>query len=162
MLNFTNSLFLFALVGLAVPILLHLINRELAVNLKFPSIRFINRSQLPRREKRKLRDLLLLLLRMCLYAAIVLAFAKPVWVEPLPEVAAGGSMEQTIYLVDASSSMSRNNTWSEAVLAVRQDATEIDAQEFGLVVFADRVLAQISPTSNRDALENTLQGTAPA
>ena len=162
MLNFTNSLFLFALAGLAVPILLHLINRELAVNLKFPSIRFINRSQLPRREKRKLRDLLLLLLRMCLYAAIVLAFAKPVWVEPLPEVAAGGSMKQTIYLVDASSSMSRNNTWSEAVTAVRQDAAEADAQEFGLVVFADRVLAQISPTSNRDALENTLQGTEPA
>lgn len=162
MLSFANSLFLFALAGLAVPILLHLINRELAVNLKFPSIRFINRSQLPRREKRKLRDLLLLLLRLCLYTAIVLAFAKPVWIEPLPETVAGGSTKQTIYLVDASSSMSRGSSWNDAVDTVRQDMATIEAQEFGLVVFADRVLTQIQPSTDSDALENALQDMEPS
>jgi hypothetical protein len=162
MLNFTNSLFLFALAGLAVPILLHLINRELAVNLKFPSIRFIHRSQMPRKEKRKLRDLLLLLLRMCLYAAVVLAFAKPVWVEPIPEVVAGGSSQQTIYVVDASSSMSRGSAWANAVNAVQRDMTEDDAQERGLIVFADRVLTQIQPTTDGDSLESALQGITPA
>lgn len=161
MLNFTNSLFLFALAGLAVPILLHLINRELAVNLKFPSIRFINRAQMPRREKRKLRDLLLLLLRLCLYAAIVLAFAKPVWVEPLPEMAADSSSKQTIYMVDASSSMSRGGAWSESVEAVLRDIDDLDAQELGLVVFADRVLTQIQPTTVGDALEDALNDSAP-
>ncbi len=162
MLNFGNSLFLFALAGLAVPILLHLINRELAVSLKFPSIRFIDRSQLPRREKRKLRDLLLLALRLFLFAAIVLAFAKPVWVTPLTTVAEGTTLEQTIYLVDASSSMARGNQWQAAKSALRNDLANTDAAEVGLVAYADRVLIQMSPSTDPDPIENFIQEIQPS
>ncbi|MDA0349528.1 MAG: BatA domain-containing protein [Verrucomicrobia bacterium] len=162
MLNFGNSLFLFALAGLAVPILLHLINRELAVNLKFPSIRFIDRSQLPRREKRKLRDLLLLALRLLLFAAIVFAFAKPVWVTPLTTVAEGTTLQQTIYLVDASSSMARGNQWQAAKSALRNDLANTDAIEVGLVVYADRVLTQIPPAADHVPIENFIQDLQPS
>ncbi|MCZ6672029.1 MAG: BatA domain-containing protein [Verrucomicrobia bacterium] len=162
MLSFGNSLFLFALAGLAVPILLHLINRELAVNLKFPSIRFINRSQLPRREKRKLRDLLLLLLRLFLFAAVVLAFAKPVWIEPLASVPEGTTLRQTVYLVDASSSMARGNQWQEALAAVRKDIADTDSDQVGMVVYADRVLSQLPLSEDSDPVENFLQELEPS
>jgi hypothetical protein len=162
MLSFGNSLFLFALAGLAVPILLHLINRELAVNLKFPSIRFINRSQLPRREKRKLRDLLLLALRLLLFASIVLAFARPAWVEQLAELPAGSTLRQTIYLVDASSSMAHGNYWNESTAAIRKDISDAEANEWGMVVYGDRVLVQLNPSSNAELLENALQEIEPS
>jgi hypothetical protein len=161
MLNFGNSLFLFALAGLAVPILLHLINRELAVNLKFPSVRFINRSQLPRREKRKLRDLLLLALRLLLFSAIVLAFAKPVWVTQLAEIPAGTTLQQTIYLVDASSSMARGNSWNESRAAIRNDISNTKADERGLVMYSNRVLTQLPPAVSVEPIENALQETEP-
>ncbi len=162
MLTFGNSLFLLGLAGLAVPIILHLINRELAVNLKFPSIRFIDRSQLPRREKRKLRDLLLLALRLLLFAAIVLAFAKPVWVTPAATVAAGTTLNQTIYVLDASSSMARGSNWLASQGALLDDLSSSDADETGLVVYADRVLTQIPPSADRDAVENYLQELVPS
>lgn len=161
MITFGNSLFLFALAGLAVPILLHLINRELAVNLKFPSIRFINRSQLPRREKRKLRDLLLLLVRMLLFAAIVLAFAKPVWIESLVAAEESGGAHQTIYLLDVSSSMSRAGAWQETQSALRKDLADTKSDEVGLVVYADRVVAQLPPSPSREPIENRLQELEP-
>ena len=97
--------FLFALAGLAVPVILHLINREMVVDLKFPSVRFIDKTQLPRREKRRLRDLLLLLLRMALFAAVVLAFAQPIRITPQAAMAEERQLRQTVYVLDASSSM---------------------------------------------------------
>ncbi|MCB1121662.1 MAG: VWA domain-containing protein [Verrucomicrobiae bacterium] len=162
MLSFGNSLFLAALAGLAIPILLHLINRELAVNLKFPSIRFINRAELPRREKRKLRDILLLVLRLLLFSAVVFAFSKPAWVQPAAEVAAGSTQKQTLYLVDASSSLARGNSWNQARQLVSNDLRNADAGQAGLVVYADRVIAQVQPTANFDSLEDTLADLEPA
>ena len=161
MLSFGNSLFLIALAGLAVPIVLHLINRELAVNLKFPSIRFISRAELPRREKRRLRDLLLLALRLLLFAAIVLAFAKPVWVEPLAADGEDIGSSQTVYLVDASASLSWGNAWQELQVALRNDLEDTDADEIGAVLYADRVLTQIAPSVNPEPVENLLQGARP-
>lgn len=161
MLGFGNSLFLLALVGLAVPVILHLINRELAVNLRFPSIRFIDQSQLPRREKRKLRDLLLLLLRLFLFASIVLAFAKPVWIEPLVQASERSSLRQTVYLLDASSSMSRGNIWRDSLDALRKDLADTESDEIGLVVFADRVLSQVPPSVDEEQVENLLKGLEP-
>lgn len=162
MLTFVNSLFLLGLAGLAVPIILHLINRELAVNLKFPSVRFIDRSQLPRREKRKLRDLLLLALRLLLFAAVVLAFAKPVWVTPVATISEGTTLKQTVYLLDASSSMARGNNWQASKRALLDDLSDTSASEVGLVVYSDRVLTQIPPSADRDALENYLQDLEPS
>jgi len=161
MLSFGHSLFLFALAGLAVPVILHLINRELAINLRFPSIRFIDRSQLPRREKRKFRDLLLLLLRLVLFVAIVLAFAKPAWIEPLLQAPEVSSRKQTVYLLDASSSMSRGSVWRDSIDALRNDLTDTDSNEFGLVVFADRVLSQVPPSADKAQVENLLQSLEP-
>lgn len=162
MLNFGNSLFLLALAGLAIPVLLHLINRELAVNLKFPSIRFIHRAELPRREKRKLRDLLLLALRLLLFSAVVFAFAKPAWVRPAAEAAAETAQRQTLYLVDASSSLARGNHWNEARRLVSRDLADAAVDQAGLVVYADQVLAQLPPTGDLDSLEDTLAAAEPA
>ncbi len=161
MLTFGNSLFLLALAGLAVPVILHLINRELAIDLKFPSIRFIHKAQLPRREKRKLRDLLLLALRLLLFASVVLAFAKPVWLTP-QATTDESQLRQTVYVVDASSSMARDNAWTEAVSAMSEDLLGRQGDQAGLVVFADKVLVQVEPSGSSQAIEEALDQIEPA
>ena len=161
MLTFANSLFLIALAGLAIPVILHLINREMVVDLRFPSVRFIDKTQLPRREKRRLRDLLLLLLRMALFAAVVVAFAQPIWITPPAATEEERELRQTVYALDASSSMAAGNAWAEAVSAVEEALRRRPDERAGLVVFADKVLIQVEPSDLASEVEDALSRIEP-
>ncbi|QXD33032.1 BatA domain-containing protein [Candidatus Pelagisphaera phototrophica] len=158
MLSFLNPVLLFGLAGLAIPILIHLVNRQRAVPLRFSSIRFIKRTTLQQKNRRSLTDLLLLLLRLAFLAAVIIALAGPRW-EPEPEgLQAGNEIEETvIFVVDASSSLSGWGGWEESMSTFRtQLAAFPDDTEVGLVVFGKGVLAELAPTLNRSLVENTL------
>ena len=120
MLNFTSPLFLYALAGLAIPILVHMINRERALPLMFSSIRYIPKASLPQEGRRSITDFLLLLLRLLIIAAIVFLLAGPRWT---PE-AAGDAGEKAdgsvVFIIDASSSMTGWGSWSAAQKAFKQ------------------------------------------
>ncbi len=107
MLSFVYPLFLLGAASLAVPLVLHMMNREIPVRVVFPSIRFIRRGHLPREGKKQLQDLFVLILRLLLLAAVVLTFARPVWRAPAAD--AGGSVAgdtELIIVLDTSASMS--------------------------------------------------------
>ena len=84
MLTFINPGLLWGLAGLAIPIAIHLVNRQRAVPLSFSSIRFIKRTTLQQKNRRSLTDLLLLLLRLAFLAAVIAALSGPRW-EPEPK-----------------------------------------------------------------------------
>ncbi|MCD8483610.1 MAG: BatA domain-containing protein [Verrucomicrobia bacterium] len=84
MLSFSQPWFLLGLVGLAIPVALHLINRRPARRWIFSSLRFLSPAPLPRQGRRKLSDLLLLLLRILAFAAIVFMLAGPAWLPTDP------------------------------------------------------------------------------
>ena len=128
MLTFASPFFLWGLLGLAGPVLIHLINRDLFRPLVFPSIKFILRGKLPVERKRRLRDWLLLALRMLLFAALVTALARPQW-QPESALATNGAEEgELVILIDASASMGGWDVWpaalaqAEALLAQHQPA----------------------------------------
>jgi len=79
MLSFTYPFFLWGLLALGAPLLLHLLNRKASRRLVFPSIRFLQISQLPREGRKRLRDWILLLCRMILFACLVVTLARPHW-----------------------------------------------------------------------------------
>src|SRR5690625_23251 len=106
MLSFANPLFLWGLLGLAAPIVIHLINRDLFRPLYFPSLRFILRGKLPVERKRRIRDWLLLALRMLLFAAIIGALARPQWTSTAAVAPEDFTEAELVLLVDASASMS--------------------------------------------------------
>jgi len=159
MLTFANPLFLFALAGLAAPVLAHLINRERAQPLKFPSIRFITLARLPQEGKRSLRDKLLLLLRMLLFACIVVALAGPRWQSPVaaePAVAAD-AVEPTIFVVDLSASMQGWSTWDALQTQVAERMQALDAaQPIGLVLYANEVLETFPPSVDRSLVRDMI------
>ena len=74
--NFLHAPWLFALIGLAVPIVLHL-QRKRTRTLDWAAMRFLQKSLIHRRRGLTLEQLLLLACRCLLLAAFVLAMAQP-------------------------------------------------------------------------------------
>ena len=70
-------LFLAALGALAIPLVLHLSQRARKEPVRFPSLAFVRRVPFKTTERRRLRDRLLLMLRLLVLALLVFAFTRP-------------------------------------------------------------------------------------
>ena len=76
--SFLTPLFLVGLAGLAIPVILHLIQKERKNVVQFPSLMFLRRIPYQSVRRRRIRHWLLLFMRLAALALIVLAFARPV------------------------------------------------------------------------------------
>lgn len=74
---FLHPTFLWALLALAVPILIHLFQLRRFKRIDFPNVRFLQQVSTRTRQQRKVRHWLVLLARCAALAALVLAFAQP-------------------------------------------------------------------------------------
>jgi len=74
---FTSPMFLWGLAAAPVPLLLHLINRTRAKKVPFTALQFIEQSLAQQSIKYKLRELILLLLRIALLVLVALLLARP-------------------------------------------------------------------------------------
>ena len=75
--SFLTPLFLVGLAGLAIPVLLHLIQKERRNVVQFPSLMFIRRIPYQSVQRRRIRHWLLLALRLAALALLVMAFGRP-------------------------------------------------------------------------------------
>lgn len=75
--EFLYPTFLFALVAVAIPIVVHLYNFRRSKKILFPNVKFIEAVQERTRSHSQLKHLLVLLCRILAIAALVLAFARP-------------------------------------------------------------------------------------
>ncbi|MGE9296302.1 MAG: vWA domain-containing protein, partial [Puniceicoccales bacterium] len=159
MLTFGSPIFLWALAALAAPVIVHLINRERAVVKQFPSTRFIEPSKLPQEGRRRLRDLLLLLLRMLVYAAVILALANPRWVSESAPVPVETATPTAIFVVDASASMGQRGMDNRLRTALSQFVDGLPAgTRIGMVVYDDQLRAVVPPSSDRSSLVQAFDG----
>jgi hypothetical protein len=74
---FTHPLFLWGLLAAPLPLLLHLINRTRAKKVPFTALQFIEQSLAQQSIKYRLREWLLLLLRIAMLAVVALLLARP-------------------------------------------------------------------------------------
>jgi len=74
---FQNALFLVGVSAAAIPVLLHLIYRRRAPRIMFSTLRFLRVSNQRTSARRRLQNLLLLLLRAALLALLAIALARP-------------------------------------------------------------------------------------
>ena len=114
--GFSYPLFLWMLAALAVPVLVHLLKFRPRQTLYFSDIRFLKETASTQARMHKLRDILLLLLRLLAVACLVLGFSMPfIKKEGLASVENEDGSD--IYLfVDASLSMDaqeeEGNSWN--------------------------------------------------
>src|SRR3954469_18395627 len=110
MLTFLSPLFLAGAALAAVPIVLHLLKREPEARVKFAAVRMLKRAPVEYTEKRHLRELLLLALRITALVLLALAFARPFFASG----AALGASGVTVVALDTSYSISTPNRFERA------------------------------------------------
>jgi hypothetical protein len=169
-LTFGNPAYLWGALAVSLPILVHLFSRRRPRPLPFGAIELVLRSQRQKRSNLRLRQLLLLILRCLLIAAIAFALARPS-LEPKAGVASAPSGPRATALVlDGSLSMRYRignkalfeKARAEALAALDRLSPEEPAT-VGLCAgshgFADGVLA--APSFDRASARRFLQAAQP-
>lgn len=102
--SFVAPLFLIAALAAILPILIHLIHRQKAKEIPFPTLRFLNLSVQRTRRRKYLDDALLLALRVALLALLALGLAGPA-LNSLRNLLGGNQPAAAVIILDNSGSM---------------------------------------------------------
>ena len=144
--SFLFPAFLLGAVTIAIPVVLHLMRRERAPVVPFSAVRFVRRSATLRTRRLRLRELLLLALRVTALLLLTVAFARPFVDDAAPARAVG------VVAIDRSLSMSAPGQMEEAR---RLAAAAVEAAPAGhrvaVVAFDDRATVVLDPTDDRAA-----------
>ena len=121
--SFVYPWFLWALLSLAIPIIVHLFDFRRAKTVYFSNVRFLRELQEEQSARNKLKHWLVLASRLLALAFLVLAFAMPYWSNPALNRKQGGR-DASIYL-DNSFSMSAEQNETRLLEQARRRAEEI-------------------------------------
>lgn len=155
-------LVLAGLAALAIPILIHLIQREKNTVVEFPSLMFLRRIPYKSVRRRRIRHLTLLLLRLTAIALIVLAFARPFFRRDSLAAAAQNGAREVAILVDTSYSMGYGDRWTRARDAARGAIDSLGAGDrASLILFSDGANAAVRSSTNHSQLSSALAAAAP-
>ena len=160
--SFLAPLFLLALAGLAIPVLLHLTQREKKQIVHFPSLMFVRRIPYQSVRRRKIQNWLLLAIRLTALALIIAAFARPLLNRPDAPVAIGQGARELVVLVDTSYSMGYGDRWQQAATAARGAVAGLGAGDRGSVVlFSSGANIAVRSTADLGALTAAIDTAKP-
>ncbi len=126
--NFLFPLFLAGIAAISLPIILHMIRRYARKRVTFSSLMFLH-TTLPRFKNRsKLENLPLLILRCIILVLLAIAFSRPFFPAKATEtqVAFG---KRTVVLIDTSASMRRAGLWQQALNQARSILNQADPMD---------------------------------
>jgi hypothetical protein len=126
-----NLFMLIGLVAVAIPVIIHLLNRRRYQVIDWGAMQFLQVSQ-TRRRRLFLEDFLLLFLRMGLIALLVLALAAPFVAGPFVTQVASRPNRDVVLVLDCSASMGLDDGKNSTPYEVARD-------------WAQRFLAELSP-----------------
>ena len=135
--SFLYPLFFLGALGIAAPIILHMIRRQTQKQQLFSSLMFLKESR-PRYQKRsKIEHWLLLLLRCLALILLALAFVRPFLENPI-EAAPESSLNRKVVLIDTSASMRRDGIWSAVLSRVDSVLAEVEPEDRVSVITFDK------------------------
>ncbi len=135
MIGWTNPAVLWALVMSAAPVIIHLLRRQRAARIPFPSLRFVRPAETSAVRLRRPSDPWLLLLRVAILGLSVCAVAGPI-VLTGPRLARWNAMTARAIVVDSSASM--NMPDADGVVPARLVA-EAAQSEAGSAAYSVRI-----------------------
>ena len=151
---FLTPFFLLGLSAIAIPVLIHLIQREKKRVIEFPSLMFVRRIPYQSVRRRRIRHWALLLMRAAAIALIVAAFARPFIQQGAVAAAVGRGAREVVILLDQSASMGYGDHWSRARDAARAVVRGLGADDRAtLVLFDKNAEENMRATSDRTRLE---------
>ena len=152
--SFLAPLFLLASAAIAVPIFVHLIQRERKRVVQFPSLMFVQKIPYQSVRRRRIRHWALLAMRCAALLLIALAFARPFLKQEVTASAIIGGTREVVVLLDHSASMGYGDHWQRA-----KDAAHKAVQSLGnndkatLVLFSRNAEESMRATSDRGRLD---------
>jgi len=159
--SFLTPLFLLGLAALAVPVLIHLTQKERKSVVEFPSLMFLRKIPYESVQRRRIRDWLLLAMRLAALAMIVTAFARP-FLRGSALAAAPGGARDIVVLLDHSYSMGYSDAWSRAQRAAAAAiASATPADRISLVLFADTAEVALRSTPDRSRAVAEINAASP-
>ena len=153
--SFLSPFLLLGLGTIAVPILVHLIQRERKRVIEFPSLMFVQKIPYQSVRRRRIRHWALLLMRAAAIALIVAAFARPFLpARAAASLAAAGGSREVVILLDQSASMGYGDRWQRA----RDEAGRVidslgGADKATLVLFGRNAEENLRATSDKGRLQ---------
>src|SRR5262245_53926755 len=156
--SFLAPLFFVGLGAIAVPVFVHLIQRERKRVVEFPSLMFVQKIPYQSVRRRRIRHWFLLLMRAAAIALIVLAFSRPFF----PGGAAAGigtlgASREVVILLDQSASMGYADWWERGRDEAKKVIGSIGANDRAtLVLFGRNAEENIRATSDRGRLEGAV------
>ena len=141
-------LFLLGLAAIAVPIVIHMIQRERKEVIEFPSLMFVRRIPFHSFRRQRIRHWFLLLLRCAALALLVLAFTRPFIRSPALAAVTDGARE-VVVLLDRSYSMGYLDHWTRARDAARDVVNGLAPDDQATLIFFDSGAAA-GPRSTTD------------
>ncbi|MBL4677837.1 MAG: BatA domain-containing protein [Mucilaginibacter sp.] len=123
--QFLYPAFLFALLSLIIPVIIHLFNFRRYKKVYFSNVQFLKEVQLQQASRRNLRERLILASRLLAILFLVFAFARPYI--PGKDAVAAGSQQMISIFVDNSYSMETINREDSLLDQAKQRAKQIAA-----------------------------------
>src|SRR4249920_3535594 len=127
--SFLTPAFFVALGAIAIPILIHLIQRERKRVVMFPSLMFLQRIPYQSVRRRRIRHWFLLAMRMAAIALLVLAFARPFFRQSAFAAAATNDSREVVILLDQSTSIGYKDHWQKAKDAAHRVVAGLSSED---------------------------------
>ncbi len=130
MLSFLNTVVLFGLIGVGLPVLIHLFARQKIRKILFSTTTFIKQVHTVRLKRIRLRQLLLLILRCLAIFFLIMGFARPT-IRSHAISGSGTGSSSMVLIVDRSLSTARQglveqeNQWVKNILEFMKDGDEV-------------------------------------
>ncbi|CUU05091.1 N-terminal double-transmembrane domain-containing protein [Candidatus Kryptobacter tengchongensis] len=141
--TFLNPTFLFALFASAIPVLIHLFNLRRLKTVEFSSIKFLKELQRSRIRSLKIKQIILLLIRVLAIVFLVLAFSRPVIKGYLfKPMIAGHARSSVVIILDNTLSMASTDEKGRFINQAKSIAQSImdiltESDEFALIRLSD-------------------------
>jgi len=151
---FLAPLFFAGLAAIAVPVLVHLIQRERKNVVEFPSLMFIRRIPYQSVERRRIHNWMLLLMRVGAMVLLIAAFSRPFFrVSAVQAAASLSGAREVVILLDRSASMGYADHWTRAQAEAKKVAQSLRGEDKAtLVLFGMGVEESVRATGDASLL----------
>ena len=161
---YTHPWMLSGLAALSVPVIIHLLLRRKKKRLRFSTLQFFVRQDQQSSQKRKLRNWLLLAMRLLLVALLVAAFARP-FLAQRGALPGAQQRRQAIFVLDRSASMLAVGTdgqrWARAKELMQRTLGALNADDRAALIGCSSHTEVLSGFVAPDALARTLAALQP-
>ena len=160
--SFLTPLFLVGLAGLAIPVVLHLIQKERRNVVQFPSLMFIRRIPYQSVQRRRIRHWLLLRCGWRRWRCWCSRSGGRSSGARTAAAASGSGAREVVVLLDRSYSMGFGGRWQKALSAAQSTINGLKPTDRGTVVlFASNAEVALRSTSDRSRLLAAVTGIQP-